>query len=76
MYNKFIFSSKINSIVFKLNEHPFKNNMTYFQHFKYAIKMSSKLAYASCCLIIHAFYPNLFENTATDIIKEIYKDYK
>jgi hypothetical protein len=63
-----------NKLLSHLNKHPSKFNMNYFQHFTYAIKLSAKLAYASCCLIIHAVYPNFFENTATDIIKEIYNE--
>ena len=57
-------------------KHPKENNMTYFQHFQRAIKMSSKMFIGFIALFIHAFFPYFFEKTGTDTIKSLYNDCK
>jgi len=46
-------------------------NMTYYEHLTCALSYASKLMFASFALIIHAFLPNIFVNTASDIIKNL-----
>ncbi len=46
-------------------EHPKKVNETYFQHLKFALCYSKDLFVASASCFIHAFFPFLFEYTAS-----------
>jgi hypothetical protein len=55
-------------------EHPKKENMTYFQHFRRAIYFSFKLSQATICLLIHGLFPKYFEYTGSNIIKQIYQE--
>lgn len=47
-------------------------NMSYFEHFKFALKTSCLLLLALFFLIIHAFLPFLFEKRASKIISKIW----
>lgn len=49
-----------------------QENMTYLQHFKRSIKLSTKMAYGSICLFIHAFIPGFFVKSGSNTIKELY----
>lgn len=53
-------------------KHPEQENMTYFQHFKRGILLSSKMAYGSMCLLIHSFIPGLFQTTGSNTINQLY----
>ena len=45
-------------------------NMTYIQHFYYAIKLSARLYYLSYISLVHAIFPCLFtETVSSDICK-------
>ena len=46
-------------------------NMTYYEHLICALGYAGKLMLASFTLIIHAFLPNIFVTTASDIVKNI-----
>ncbi len=64
--------NKLDIILKYINKHPTEKNMTYIEHFKHAIHMSYKLAYASVSVFIHAIYPPVNQNTASDIIKKLH----
>ena len=51
-----------------------KQNMGYWQHFKQAIKYSNQAFYASVMLLIHAFYPDWFQYTGSNIIHKLHHD--
>ena len=53
-------------------KHPQEENMTYFQHFKRGILLSSKMAYGSICLLVHTFVPGLFQTTGSNTINQLY----
>lgn len=52
------------------NKHPKEVGMTYFQHMKFAIKMSLSLFVLSITTLIHAIFPFLFVENVSNFIKE------
>ncbi len=52
-------------------EHPREVGLTYFQHTKRALYISSTMLYGSACLLIHSVLPCLFETTGTDIVQHL-----
>jgi hypothetical protein len=48
----------------------------YFKHFKRALKLSLMCLQASFYLFIHAIYPDVYEYTGTQIIKNINNNIK
>jgi len=65
-----IFFDRLNSI-----SHIKENNTTYFVHMRRALSLSLKTLSASIALFIHAVYPNIFEYTGSNIIKECVKEF-
>lgn len=59
------FFDSLNSI-----SHIKENNTTYFVHMRRALSLSFKSLKASVSLFIHAMYPNMFEYTGSNLIKE------
>lgn len=53
-------------------DHLKKEQIDYYSHMERALKISSKLLYASIALFIHAFFPNTFKYTGSTIITEEY----
>jgi hypothetical protein len=47
------------------------NNTTYFKHMRRAISLCGQSLKASACFLIHAFIPDVFEYTGSDIIKKM-----
>lgn len=43
----------------------------YFTHFKSALGISFNMLKGSMMVLIHAFYPNFFESSGSDICREI-----
>jgi len=56
-----------------LSRHLKENNISYFDHFKKAFKISLLMAAGSMLCTIHAIIPFLFETTATNIAQKISK---
>jgi len=52
-------------------EHPASVDETYFEHFCFALKFSSRLLGASFAAMIHALIPALFETTASRTVNSI-----
>lgn len=50
-------------------EHPKTVCMSYIAHCCFALRLSGYLFYAGTCSLIHAFYPDAFQTTTSDIIK-------
>lgn len=50
-----------------------ENNITYYNHFKRSMIFSYKSLQASLCFFIHAIYPNIYEDTGSQIIIELSK---
>tara|TARA_Y100000593_G_C4209982_1_gene286303 strand:+ start:623 stop:823 length:201 start_codon:yes stop_codon:yes gene_type:complete len=57
----------------KLSRHLEENNISYFDHFKRAFKISLLMAAGSIFCTIHAILPFIFETAATDIAHKISK---
>ena len=51
-----------------------QTNETYFQHFKESINISYKLLKASSFAFIHAFYPDIYQTSASNICRDIIKN--
>ena len=54
--------------------HPREKNMTYYEHFKHAMKNSAKLLYGSICLCLHAFIPYYYKTKGSDIVKQVHEE--
>jgi hypothetical protein len=52
-------------------QHPREQGMTYWQHAAHSLKFSAKFAKASLQSLIHAFVPNQFQSTTTDLTKSL-----
>ena len=56
----------------KITDHPASVGQTYFEHFKFAVKVSASLLKAFSACLIHAVYPPLHRNTASATIAELH----
>ena len=48
-------------------------NENYFEHMLIALKVSSNMFYGSLLAVIHGLIPGLFQNSASNKIKELYE---
>ena len=48
-------------------------NENYFQHMLVALKVSFKMFYGSLLALIHGLIPGVFQTSASNKIKELYK---
>jgi hypothetical protein len=49
-------------------------NMTYLQHMRFALSKSVRLFYSSLLLLIHAIFPNLFEDSGSTLVNQVHFD--
>ena len=56
----------------KFTDHPASVGQTYFEHFKFAAKVSASLLKALLACLIHAVYPPLHKNTASATIAKLH----
>ena len=56
----------------KITDHPASVGQTYFEHFRFAIKVSTNLLKAFSACLIHAIYPPVHKNTASATIAELH----
>lgn len=54
-------------------KHPIKNKETYWQHWKCAVKIGLEAYFISIIIFIHAFFPFVFENTASERLKKLHE---
>ena len=57
----------------KSKRHLAENNMTYWQHLKFASSYGIQLIIAGCFLIIHSFIPAFFSQTGIYITNKLNK---
>ncbi len=69
-------SDFIVKVIKRFIEHPNSNNMTYKQHFVRAMKLASRMGLGMIYLIIHAFFPFIFETRGSKIINELHEEVK
>jgi hypothetical protein len=55
----------------KFIQHPNEVDMTYFQHFKFALNLAFRLFITSCCSIVHAIFPFLFTTFSSSSIRDL-----
>lgn len=60
----------------KFKEHPQQAGETYFQHLKCAFGLAKKSAIISGILIVHAIFPMLFVDTASQKLEDLYQQIK
>ena len=58
-----------------IRRHLDESGLSYFQHMKRAMSIFSLLSLATLAILIHSLLPFVCENTASDIVKKIYKNY-
>ena len=63
----------LNKLIAKAKQHLLENNMTYVQHFKFALKHGSLCVIAGFYLIAHAVLPCFFQTAGSDLVKKISK---
>ncbi|MDP3547074.1 DUF6356 family protein [Phreatobacter sp. HK31-P] len=51
--------------------HPQSVNESYFQHMGVALRYAGTFAFCAFCALVHAFFPFLFEKTASTIVKKM-----
>jgi hypothetical protein len=51
--------------------HPRSVNESYFEHMGVALRYSGTFAFCAFCAFVHAFFPFLFEKTASTIVKKM-----
>ena len=56
--------------------HPKSVCMTYYQHFKFSLGLSSYFFKKSLQSIIHAIYPNYYITSSSDVPKELSSIFK
>lgn len=54
--------------------HPEAVNETYLEHFGVASRYGRRFLFMSFCAFTHAFFPFLFEKTASNMVKAMYAD--
>lgn len=47
-------------------DHPDEHGLTYWEHMKFALWGGAKMTCAGLCCIVHAFFPFLFQWTASE----------
>lgn len=58
----------------RIFKHPNKVCMSYIEHMKFSLQLSSEFAKASTGAFIHAFIPDLLVTHSSDTIKKISDD--
>lgn len=53
----------------KLKQHLIENDMTYYQHLKFAIFYGFVCLVAGLCLIVHAIFPCWFQTSGSDLVQ-------
>lgn len=55
-------------------QHPKENHQTYLEHFKFALRFSTKLIIAGIAVFIHSIFPFLLVDYGSCIVKELNKE--
>ena len=50
-------------------KHLAENKVSYSEHFFHSMKLSLVSLYSSIVLLIHAIYPDIFQNTGTNMLR-------
>lgn len=54
-----------------INQHLQENNITYYQHLKFALFHGFVCLIAGICLTIHAFLPCVFQTAGSDLVQSL-----
>lgn len=58
-----------------MNEHLRNNNMTYWQHFRFASRHAAKCLAAALQLLVHAVYPGVFQFSGRRLVVSMLRDF-
>jgi Trk-type K+ transport system membrane component len=61
----------INWLILRAKEHLTENNMSYYQHLKFAMLFGFLSLLAGCCLIVHAVFPCWFQTSGSDLVQSM-----
>jgi hypothetical protein len=61
------------ALVRLFHDHPASVDETYFEHMAFAGRFSGKLFLAASMALVHAFFPFLFEKSASGIVRDLYE---
>lgn len=50
-----------------------EENVTYWEHWKFAMQFGLVMVLAGGCVIIHAFFPEFFKNTGSSVVRAMAK---
>ena len=67
-------SSDIKTLSYNFFSNLRENNVDYFTHFHRSFSLSFKMFRGSLALFVHAFFPNVFEYTGSNILKECIRE--
>ena len=59
----------------KFIEHLKENDMTYWQHFNFAVHYGLICLFASIFLVVHAALPCFFQTIGSDLVKKLAKKF-
>ena len=54
-----------------IKQHLQENNMTYYQHLKFAMFHGFVCVLAGLCLIIHSILPSIFQTAGSDLVQSL-----
>ena len=47
-------------------------NITYWEHFKFAIRIGFVMFLTGVLVMIHAFFPNFMSSTGSDVVRQLH----
>lgn len=62
-----------NTMINIFTKHPKEVGETYWEHFRYAVCFAGYLVIGGLCCFIHAIFPFVFKDTATNFLIKIIK---
>lgn len=63
------------SLVNRWNKHLAENNMTYREHWLFAVSHGISCIFAGIYLIIHGFLPCFYRHTGSELVHQLEKDF-
>ena len=59
----------------KIFKHLEEHNLSYIEHLSRAWTIGLNMIFGGCCAMIHGLIPCVHQNTATTMIKEMFKEF-
>jgi hypothetical protein len=65
----------IKSLILRAKEHLTENNMSYYQHLKFAMALGFLSLFSGCSLIVHAVFPCWFQTAGSNLVTKLSKTF-